>query len=244
MQIKIRVRRNIQVKSKKVQKVLAFTLAATMMLASAVTVSASSGGSAGVTGSAGSAGAVESTESAGSSESSDGGSGSVEETVETFVSGAKLAVGGRTLQTTVAGAYAAKSVAGAAVTAPLAELKASLGLTGSQTPYIMLFDTDPKKSNLAMSCVNAAVDALGGSLVTTLNVDLGAKENGKRVALSNGSTGLVIGLPKNANTSKTYSVVCVQPGGVVTILQDQDSSPATVTFEIKAGLGTYGIVAK
>lgn len=240
-------------KSKKVQKVLALTLAATMMLASALTVSASSGGSAGVTGSAGSAGVTGSAGSAGSpeyagvSESSDDGSGSSESAVsavQTFASGATITVGGTAVKTTIAGAYAAKSVAGVAVTTPIANLKASLGLTGSQTPYIMVFDTDPKKSNLAMNCVNAAVEALGGSLVTTLNIDLGAKENGKWVALSNGSAGIVIGLPKTADGSKTYSVVCVQPGGVVTILQDQDASPATVTFEVKAGLGTYGIVAK
>lgn len=232
-------------KSKKVQKVLALTLAATMMLASALTVSASSGGSAGVTGSAGSAGSTES--KAPVSESSDGGSGSSESavsSVQTFASGASVTVGGSKVQTTVAGAYAAKSVAGVAVVTPIANLKASLGLSGSQTPYIMVFDTNPKKSNLAMNCVNAAVDALGGSLVTTLNVDLGAKEKGKWVALSSGSAGLVIGLPKTADTSKTYSIVCVQPGGVVTILQDQDASPATVTFEVKAGRGTYGIVAK
>ena len=239
-------------KSKKVQKVLALTLAATMMFASALTVSASSGGSAGVTGSAGSAGFAGSTESSGSeesaaSESSDGGSGSSESavsSVQTFASGASVTVGGSKVQTTIAGAYAAKSVAGVAVITPMTALKASLGLSGSQTPYIMVFDTDPKKSNLAMNCVNAAVEALGGSLVTTLNVDLGAKENGKWIALSSGGAGLVIGLPKTADTSKTYSIVCVQPGGVVTILQDQDASPATVTFEVKAGLGTYGIVAK
>ncbi len=131
-----------------------------------------------------------------------------------------------------------------AVTTPTANLKASLGLTGSQTPFIIVFDTDTKKSSLAMKCVNAATEALGGDLVATMNVNLGAKDDGKWVSLSNGSAGLVIGLPKTADTSKNYSVVCVQPGGVVTILQDQDSSPATVTFEVKAGLGTYGIVAK
>ncbi len=228
-------------KSKKVQKVLALTLAATMMLASAITVSASSGGSAGVTGSAGSAG---STESAGASDEGSGSTESAVSSVQTYTSGAAVSVGGTTVKTTVAGAYAAKSVAGVAVTTPTANLKASLGLTGSQTPFIIVFDTDTKKSSLAMKCVNAATEALGGDLVATMNVNLGAKDNGKWVSLSNGSAGLVIGLPKTADTSKNYSVVCVQPGGVVTILQDQDASPATVTFEVKAGLGTYGIVAK
>ena len=95
-----------------------------------------------------------------------------------------------------------------------------------------------------MECVNATAEALGGTSVATINVDLAAKENGKLVTLSSGSVGMVVGLPKGADTDKTYSVVCVQPGGVVTILEDTDASPATVTFEVKAGLGTYGIVAK
>ena len=244
----------------KSKKVLALALAATMMFASAFTVSAASGGSAGSvdvtvpSGSAGSAGSVDVTVPGGllggSSESAaaESSGGSSESATESFVTtpsaGSRVTVGGRAIQTTVGGVFAAKSVAGVAVITPVADLRASLGLSGSQTPHIVVFDTDAKKSNLAMNCVNAAAGTLGGTVVSTLNVELRAKENGKFVALSNGSAGLVIGLPKNADTSKTYSVICVQPGGVVTILQDQDDSPATVTFEVKAGLGTYGIVAR
>ncbi len=230
----------------KSKKVLAMALAATMMFTSAFTVSAASGGS------AGSAGSVDVTEPSASSTDSSGGSSesaeSAESATESFVTvpsaGSRVTVGGRSIQTTVGGVFAAKSVAGVAVITPIAELKANLGLSGSQTPHIVVFDTDAKKSNLAMNCVNTAAGALGGKVVSTLNVELRAKENGKFVALSNGSAGFIIGLPKNADTSKTYSVICVQPGGVVTILPDQDDSPATVTFEVKAGLGTYGIVAR
>ena len=32
--------------------------------------------------------------------------------------------------------------------------------------------------------------------------------------------------------------------GVITILDDLDTNPKTVTFDVKAGLGTYAIVAK
>lgn len=221
----------------KSKKVLALALAATMMFASAFTVSAASGGS------AGSAGSGDVTVSGNSSTGSSAESSAASSAV-ILTAGNSVSIGGRTVRTTIAGAYAAKSVAGAAVITPVETLRANLGLSNAQTPYIIIFDTDAKKSNLAMNCVNAAVDALDGKIVSTLNVDLRAKENGKFVTLTNGSAGLVIGLPKNADTSKTYSVVCVQPGGVVTILQDQDDSPATVTFEVKAGLGTYGIVAK
>lgn len=215
-------------KSNKVKKLLAATLAATMMLSSALTVAASGG-------SGGSTGAPSST-----SESSE----SSAPEIKTSSAGAKVSIAGTSVATTVAGAYLAKTVQGMAVITPTAALKTSLGLTGSQTPYIVAFDTDPKKSNKAMACVDAAAAALGGNVVTALNIDLAAKSNGKVIKLSNGSAAMVTGLPKGADLTKTYYAVCVQPGGVITILEDQDASPATVTFEIKAGLGTYGIVAR
>lgn len=148
------------------------------------------------------------------------------------------------MRTSVAGAYAAKSVQGMVVVTPLATVKANLGLTGSQVPAITIYDTDVKKSSKAMACINAAAEALGAKVVTALNIDLGAKEKGKWVKLASGSVALTAGLPKNADTSKTYSAVLVQPGGVITILEDQDTDPKTVTFEVKAGIGTYAIVAK
>lgn len=235
-------------KSNKIKRLLATTLAATLMMATTITAAASggSGGSAGVPI------VVEEEEAAPVSEAvvvaeenNDGGSSAPETSTVVMVSSdAKITVAGTAVKTTVAGAYDVKTVQGAAVTTPAADIKANLGLAANQTPYIMVFDTNPKKSNLAMACVNAAATALNGTAVATLNVDLGAKQNGKIITLSEGSVGMVVGLPKNADTSKQYSIVCVQPGGVVTILEDKDASPATVTFEVKAGLGTYGIVAR
>lgn len=223
-------------KSKNVKRLLAATLAATMMMASALTAAAASGGSSGS-----SEKKAEAVEEA------------VEASVETLSStpnlqvqsaNAKISVAGTEVKSTVAGAVAVQDVQGVAVNTPAADVKANLGLTDKQTPYIMAFDTDAKKSSQAVACVNAAAEALGGTTVATLNVDLAAKENGKLVTLSTGSVGMVVGLPKGADTDKTYSIACVQPGGVVTILKDTDNSPATVTFEVKAGLGTYGIIAK
>ncbi len=251
-------------KNKSIKRFLTATLAATMIMASTLTVAAS-GGSAGSQGSTSSSSSSSSKKSESKSEetaaaqastsgvqenaggSADGGAGgtaSVAPTVKTYSANSSISIAGTSVKTTVAGAFDVKTVQGAAVTTPLADVKASLGLKGSQAPYVMVFDTDAKKSNLAMKCVNATAEALGGQVVTSLNVNLGAKENGKIISLSNGNAGMMIGLPKNADKDKTYSVVCVQPGGVITVLKDQDSSPATVTFEIKAGIGTYGIVAK
>lgn len=108
------------------------------------------------------------------------------------------------VRTSVAGAYAAKSVQGTAVVTPLATVKASLGLTGAQKPAITIYDTDPKKSPAALASINAAASALGAEVLTSLNIDLGAKENGKWVRLSNGSVALSAGLPKGADPTKIY----------------------------------------
>jgi hypothetical protein len=204
----------------KLKKVLAATLAATMVLASVVTVSATT--------------------------SQDEG----ESAPATFAeeksqpANATISVAGSDVKTSIGGVYAAESVQGVAVITDLATVKANLGLKDGQTPVIIIYDTDVKKSSKAMDSVNAAIAAIGGTYVTALNIDLGAKQDGKWVTLSDGSVALATGLPKDADTSKTYSVVCVQPGGVTTILEDQDTNPKTVTFAVQAGLGTYALVAQ
>lgn len=224
-------------KLNKVKRILTAVLAATMVMASAVTVSASGSELIGP--------------GVSSNDSSSSDSGSSETAVEATyaetmskTADAPVEVAGTNVKTSVAGVYAARKVQGMAVNTPTASVKASLGLSGNQTPAIIIYDTDEKKSYRAMECVNAAAEAINSSVVATMNIDLGARENGKWVTLSSGSVGLVTGLPKGADTNKEYCAICVQPGGIVTILEDQDLNPATVTFEIQAGLGTYAIVAK
>lgn len=222
-------------KFSKVKRLLTAVLAATMVMASAVTVSATGGSD--TTGPG---------VSSNDSSSSDSGSTQPTTYADTMskAANATVSVAGTNVKTSIAGVYAAQKVQGVAVITPAATVKASLGLSGSQTPAIIIYDTDEKKSYRAMECVNAAAEAINGTVVATMNIDLGAKENGKWVTLTSGSVGLVAGLPKGADTSKEYCVICVQPGGIVTILEDQDVNPATVTFEVQAGLGTYAIVAK
>ena len=216
----------------KIKKILAATLAATMVMASALTVCAAGSGSAAPA------------ESTGSSNSE----GTTSQTInleEQKSAGSTIKLAGSNAKTTVAGAYSAKKVQGVVVNTAASEIKAALNLTGDQTPYIIVYDTDTKKSNKAMDSVNAAITALGGgNIEATLNIELGAKSAGKFVSLKDGSVGTVVGLPKNTDTTKTVSVICVRPGGEVTVLEDQDSNPKTVTFEVKAGLGTYSIITK
>ena len=225
-------------KSIKVQRILAAVLAASMVMASAVTVSAS--------GSDVSDPGVSSSESSSSSDESSSDSGTVVTFAQTMskAADAPVSVAGTNVRTSIAGVYAAQKVRGVAVTTPLASVRTSLGLTGSQKAAIIIYDTDEKKSYRAMESINAAAAAIGGTVVASLNIDLGAKESGKWVTLSSGTVGLVTGLPKDADTSKEYCAICVQPGGAITVLEDQDTNPATVTFEVQAGLGTYALTAK
>lgn len=212
----------------KMKRILAVVLATTMVMASALTVCAT----------------TTSTSGAGSTGSSSSSSESATVApAEVKAANAVMEIAGSNVKTTIAGGYAAKKVEGVAITTPVADVKAKLGLKSGQTPYVMIYDTDAKKSHLAMDCVNAAAESIGAAFVAAINVDLGAIENGKFVSLKDGSIAMVVGIPK-VDVTKTYSMVCVQPGGVVTILDDLDTDPKTVTFEVKAGLGTYAIVAK
>lgn len=248
-------------KRKSLKRALVTALMTTMVFASTLTVEAASGGSAGSSGSGSSGTKSESSkpqereetrERTGNAVNSVPGevAGSVSGVTEVFSNvttvsaGGTVTVAGTAVKSTIAGAAIVKSLRGAAVITPLADVKASLGLKNGQTPFVMTYDTDAKKSPLAMKCVDAAIEAEGGTLVTAINVDLSAKENGKIVSLKNGSAAMAVGLPKNVDVKKTYYVVCVQPGGVISILQDQDTNPNTVTFEIKAGLGTYALAMK
>ncbi len=208
----------------KIKKILAATLAATMVMATALTASAATTQSSG----------------SGSSETYVPKTFAEKATVE---ANAKVKVGGVEVKTTVSGVYAAQKVQGVAVKTDLATIKANLGLKAGQTPKVTIYDTDPKKSDKAMACVNVAAEAAGLDVVATLNIDLGAVSKGKWVTLTDGSVAMAVGLPKGADTTKTYSIICVQPGGVVTMLEDIDTNPKTVTFDVKAGLGTYALAA-
>lgn len=223
----------------KIKKILAAILAATMVMASALTVCAADGSN----GSNGSNGqSSSSSTTAGSSTTNDDTITVAPENV--LGANSQISIAGTKVKTTIAGAYMAKNIQGAAVTTSLEDIKAALGLTGNQKPYIIMYDTDTKKSVKAMASIQAALEANGGVFVTALNIDLGAKENGKFVKLADGSVNMLIGLPKTCDTTKEYCIILVQPGGIVSLLEDKDIDPKTITFDVKAGLGTYALVQK
>ena len=149
------------------------------------------------------------------------------------------------VKTTTAGVYLATSVNGSVVTTGVAAIAEGYGLTGSERPYAKFFNLDAKKSNLAASAINAAAEAKGAVVGPMLNIELGKMSAGKYSLLPSDGAAirLSLGVPKNfAQTGATYAVVCVRPGGAVTILEDLDTNPNTVTFDTTGGAGAYAMI--
>lgn len=156
-----------------------------------------------------------------------------------------LMINGVKAVSAVKGQYTAKSVQGAVVLTPLAELKAAYGMGADQDPYLIMMDTDTKKSHLAMDSLNAAAVALGATMGPVVNINLGAMTAGKFAPLSadGADVAFTVGLPKTfVQADANYAVICVRKGGAVSVLYDTDTDPNTVTFNMKGGLGCYAIV--
>ena len=149
------------------------------------------------------------------------------------------------VKTTTAGVYLATSVNGSVVTTGVAAIAEGYGLTGSERPYAKFFNLDANNSNLAASAINAAAEAKGAVVGPMLNIELGKMSAGKYSLLPSDGAAirLSLGVPKNfAQTGATYAVVCVRPGGAVTILEDLDTNPNTVTFDTTGGAGAYAMI--
>ena len=213
-------------KTKSMKKLLTVALVATMVMGSAFSVCAK----------------TTTTKSGSGGESISAEEQAIKEA--TVAPGEVVTIGGKYVTNTITNIVFAKSVQGAVVSTPKADIKKGLGLKAGQEPKLLIYDLDQKKSAAAMASINAAVDALKGTFVTALDIDLSAVDNGKKVTLKDGSVAMAMGLPKDADTTKTYVMVCVQAGGVTTVLEDQDTNPATITFAVQAGLGAYALVAK
>lgn len=173
-------------------------------------------------------------------ESNDGGGSSVssiaEIPVENTVAGVK---------STVQGVYIATSVDGTAITSGLAGIASSYGLTAGEVPFARFSNMDAKKSNLAKAVIDNAAAAIGATVGPCINIEIGKKAGGKFSLLSQDGENITIkvGIPKSfAQDGKTFAMVCVRPGGAVSILQDTDTNPNTITFDTKGGQGAYAII--
>jgi hypothetical protein len=211
-----------------VKRMLAATLAATLMVAPALTVGATTNSS---------------SSSNEESSNSDSNSGSTEAAVVTeALPSSTVSVGGTVIKSQVNGAYAVKTLAGVAVRQGNDAIKAAAGLGKSETPFARVYDITAKKSPRVFDSFNGAAAAAGGVVLGAVNFDLGKMAGGKFADLpADVSVPVTFGV-KNAN-GRTLSVIKVVPGGATTILTDTDENPNTVTVPVTGGLAAYAIMA-
>ena len=207
-----------------VKRMLAVTLAATLMVAPAITAGAT-------------------TDSSEASSSDSGSSSTTVEVVNTDVTpSSTVAVAGTVLKSQINGAYAVKTLAGVAVRQGNDAIKAAAGLGKNETPFARVYDLTAKKSPKVFDSFNGAAAAAGGTVLGAVNFDLGKMAGGKFAGLSaDVSVPVTFGV-KNAN-GRTLSVIKVAPGGATTILKDTDENPNTVTVPVTGGLAAYAIMA-
>ncbi len=147
-------------------------------------------------------------------------------------------------KSTVQGVYIATSVNGTAITSGLAGITSGYGLAAGEVPYARFSNMDAKKSVLAKAVIDNAATALGATVGPCINIEIGKKAGGKFSLLSQDGENITIkvGIPKAfAQSGKTFAMICVRPGGAVTVLQDTDSDPNTITFDTTGGQGAYAI---
>lgn len=223
-------------KTKFIQRMMASALTVALVAAPSMSVLASGG-------SGGSSSKSEDKVIAIINESSDSGDGG-----ESYVSSiAEIPVTNTVAGTksTVQGVYVATSVNGTAITSSLAGIAGSYGLATGEVPYVRFSNMDAKKSNLAKAVIDSAASAVGATVGPCINIEIGKKAGGQFSLLSQEGEkiSVKVGIPKSfAQDGKTYAVICVRPGGAVSVLQDTDTNPNTITFDTTGGQGAYAIV--
>lgn len=149
------------------------------------------------------------------------------------------------VKTTVAGVYLATSVNGCAVTTGLSSISSSYGLAAGERPYARFYNLEAKRSPLAKAAIDNAAASLNATVGPYVNIELGKMSGGKYSLLpSNGAEiEIKLGIPKTfAQEGKTFAMICVRPGGAVSVLKDIDADPNTITFNTTGGQGAYAII--
>lgn len=148
-------------------------------------------------------------------------------------------------KTTVSGVYLATSVKGSIVATPEASISQGYSLGSNEKAYSKFTNMDAKKSPLAAKAIADAAASQGAVVGPAVNIELGKMSAGKYSLLPSDGAPIRISLGIPANfyePGKTYAVVCVRPGGVVTILENVSTVDGVIAFDTTGGAGTYAII--
>ena len=173
-------------------------------------------------------------------ESGDGGAASVSSVAQIPTTSSVTGV-----QTTVAGVYLATSVNGCAVTTGVSSISAGYGLTAGEKPCARFYNLEEKRSPLAKAAIDNAAVSLNAEVGPYVNIELGKLAGGKYSLLPSDGAEIEIklGVPKSfAQDGKNFAMICVRPGGAVSVLKDIDDNPGTITFNTTGGQGAYAMI--
>lgn len=148
-------------------------------------------------------------------------------------------------KSTVSGVYLATAVNGSVVTAGIDTIAKGYGLASDEKPYARFYNLEAQRSPLAHAAILNAAASMNAVVGPEINIELGKMKGGKYSLLSmeGAEIEIKLGIPKSfVQADKTFAIVCVRPGGKVTILQDKDTNPDTVTFDTTGGQGAYAII--
>lgn len=173
-------------------------------------------------------------------ESGDGGASSISSIAQIPTTSTVAGV-----QTTVAGVYLATSINGCAITTGVSSISAGYGLTAGEKPYARFYNLEEKRSPLAKAAIDNAAVSLNAEVGPYVNIELGKLAGGKYSLLSSDGAEIEIklGVPKSfVQDGKTFAMICVRPGGAVSVLKDIDENPNTITFNTTGGQGAYAMI--
>lgn len=147
------------------------------------------------------------------------------------------------LVSTVNGVYHAKSVDGAAVITPAADVLAAFG--ASNIGAVKMDVVDSVHGPAATVSINYGLAVLTADNVSAVKgpeLDMNAFLNGKKVVDINQPISIAVGVPASFRTAGCdYAVMLIQEGGRVSILPNLSTDPNVISVNSK-GFGVYVLV--
>lgn len=148
------------------------------------------------------------------------------------------------VRSTVGGAFILEKGINVATTTNATDLAASYNLGNGARPFVKAYDMDVKKSSQAKACMDNAAAAYGAAAFGYINFELGAMNGGKYSLLSGGNgVDAAFSIPaKDLQAGAAYGIICVQDGGVITILRDSNPDDNIITVTLPAGRSALALV--
>ena len=169
-----------------------------------------------------------------------------EEEVPEIPSTSMVRLGGEYRTSTLKGAYMSETFQGTVVGTDKDTLAAAYGVDSSVAqPYIRIYDISAQDTPAAMESIETAAEAVGGSVIGAVNMEIGSLEAGEFTlfAQDGREITMIFGVPHNqVKDGYAYAMISVRPGGTIEILPDLDTDANTVTFQTTGGLGAYAMI--